>query len=124
MPFGKIDFSDWIWVLLSKEWNVMSKPLSKRIFKTVGAQSCALRRLKQMTQADFAGETGIMINTISRVEGVEVDAKLSTLKSIADRLGCPVSELLDLDELQKGNMIASDERTIRPDQRCFAKGLL
>lgn len=86
--------------------------LKQEFLKPLGRKVARLRRLKQMTQADFAGETGIMVNTISRVEGAKVDAKLSTLKSIADGLGRPVSELLDLDELQKGDMAACDERTI------------
>lgn len=78
----------------------------------VGLKIARLRRSKKITQADFAEEIGIMINTISRVEGAKVDAKLSTLKSIADGLGQPISELLDIEEFHKSNFTNSNERII------------
>lgn len=84
----------------------------QEFLRLVGLKIARLRRSKKITQADFADEIGIMINTISRVEGAKVDAKLSTLKSIADGLGQPVGELLDLDEFQKDNLTNSNERTI------------
>lgn len=84
----------------------------QEFLKLVGLKIARLRRSKKITQADFADEVGIMINTISRVEGAKVDAKLSTLKSIADGLGQPVGELLDLEEFQEGNLANSNERMI------------
>lgn len=98
--------------------NTTSGSQNKREFlRLVGLKIARLRRSKKITQADFADEIGIMINTISRVEGAKVDAKLSTLKSIADGLGQPIGELLDLEEFHRNNLTNSNERTIEEISR-------
>ncbi len=92
-----------------EEQNTVSK---QEFLRWVGLKIARLRRAKKITQADFADDIGVMINTISRVEGAKVDARLSTLKSIADGLGMPLAELLDLEEFPKSNLTNSNERTI------------
>lgn len=89
----------------------------KEFIRSVGLKIARLRRSKKITQADFAEEIGIMINTISRVEGAKVDAKLSTLKSIADGLGLPISDLLDIEEFHKTHFTNSNERIIEDISR-------
>lgn len=92
-----------------EEQNTVSK---QEFLRLVGLKIARLRRAKKITQADFADDIGVMINTISRVEGAKVDARLSTLKSIADGLGVPLAELLDWEEFQKSNRTNSNKRTI------------
>lgn len=52
-----------------------------------------LRTTKDMTQAALALLCGTSQQQIAKIEGAAVDPRLSTLRRIADALGCEVREL-------------------------------
>ncbi|HEY9644695.1 MAG TPA: helix-turn-helix transcriptional regulator [Coleofasciculaceae cyanobacterium] len=57
------------------------------------------RKHRQMTQKELADKTGLSIAYISNLENPEIDSSgvsLKVLARIAEALGCPFEELLDL----------------------------
>lgn len=53
------------------------------------------RNNSQETQIVFSEKCGISTKTLSNMENIMGDPRLSTLQKIAAYLGCTVSELLD-----------------------------
>lgn len=54
----------------------------------------ALRRMKNISQIEFAEECGISTEILSLIERGKTDPKLSTIQKIAAYAGCRVSDLL------------------------------
>jgi transcriptional regulator with XRE-family HTH domain len=62
--------------------------------KSIGKKIVRLRLLKTMSQEELYKKSGIRIATISNIEnGCTKKPHPSTLKAIADALGCKVSDL-------------------------------
>jgi uncharacterized Tic20 family protein len=64
------------------------------------------RKLKGMTQESLSEMCGLNVRTIQRIESGEVDARLYTLKSIADALEVNLEELLPTPNQHELNQIA------------------
>ena len=81
---------------------------SKRREKINGSMRLRLKRAALgMSQSELAKRSGVHLNTINNWEcGGVLNAKVGTLKKVADVLGCTIDDLLGGDE----NGDESDER--------------
>ncbi len=52
------------------------------------------REYREMTQVELGDAAGVRQATISQIERGEIDGKATTLKALADALGCIVDDLL------------------------------
>ena len=80
---------------------------TKNMDKTSTAKKIIhFRKLKGITQESLADISGLNVRTIQRIESGEVDARLFTLKSIADALEVQVGDLLPEPTQHELNQIA------------------
>jgi uncharacterized Tic20 family protein len=73
---------------------------------TIAKKIIHYRKLKGMTQETLSEVCGLNVRTIQRIESGEVDARLYTLKSIADALEVNLEELLPAPSQHELNQIA------------------
>jgi len=71
--------------------SVMASPLTQIVAQRLRE---AILAAGYTSQDQFANETGISRGTLSRVLSCGVDARLSTIESIAEKLGCSAHQLL------------------------------
>lgn len=67
-----------------------------------------LRKLKKMTQFDFAELTGLSVEAISAIERGKVTASLESLERIAEAVHLPLLRLMDFDKHVSPEKNASD----------------
>jgi uncharacterized Tic20 family protein len=73
---------------------------------TIAKKIIHYRKLKGMTQETLSEMCGLNVRTIQRIESGEVDARLYTLKSIAEALEVNLEELLPTPSQHELNQIA------------------
>lgn len=59
------------------------------------------RKSQAKSQLDMAFEMGISVEEISRIERGMTDPRLSTLQKIAAHMGITVSNLLELEQIER-----------------------
>ena len=74
----------------------MAQKPKQRLALVVGANICARRKLKNMTQASFAEQLGIGADSLSRIERGLAAPRFNTLERMADLLDCSVADLFQL----------------------------
>ena len=74
----------------------MAQKSKQRLALIVGANICARRKLKNMTQASFAEQLGIGADSLSRIERGLAAPRFNTLEKMADLLDCSVADLFQL----------------------------
>ncbi len=62
---------------------------------TFGKNLRELRKSKNLSQENLANDANIPINQVGRVERGEVNTTITTLRSIAQALNIPTSDLFD-----------------------------
>src|SRR5688572_29604980 len=53
-----------------------------------------IRKQRGLTQAELAERSGVSQQHIAKIERAKLDPKLSTLRRVADALGCEVRDLI------------------------------
>lgn len=79
----------------------------------LGRKIARIRKMRGLSQFEFADQSGKIVNTISKIERGIGTPRLSTLLDIAEALDISLLELLNikLDELQKsGSKMSEMER--------------
>lgn len=74
----------------------MAQKSKQRLALIVGANICARRKLKNLTQASFAEQLGIGADSLSRIERGLTAPRFNTLEKMADLLDCPVADLFQI----------------------------
>ena len=74
----------------------MARKSKQRLALIVGANICARRKLKNLTQASFAEQLGIGADSLSRIERGLTAPRFNTLEKMADLLDCPVADLFQI----------------------------
>ena len=72
-----------------------------------------LRRARGESQEELARATGVTQNTISRLERGEREARVSTLRKLAEHFGVSVAELLGEEDLPKSEGPSAVSRLLR-----------
>ncbi len=68
--------------------------MEQSISHKIGRRIAKLREEKHWSQLDLALETGLMINTISKIENGKTKSRISTYETIAHTLGIDLGELV------------------------------
>ena len=74
----------------------MAQKPKQRLARIVGANICARRKLKNLTQASFAEQLGIGADSLSRIERGLAAPRFNTLERMAELLDCSVADLFQL----------------------------
>ncbi len=69
--------------------------------ESLGAQIRLLRRRAELTGADLAGQAGISLGMLSKIENGQISPSLSTLQSVCASLNVPLSQLFSTFEEQR-----------------------
>lgn len=63
-----------------------------------GQALARIRKQKLITQAELAEKSGVTVSTLSRLEGGLQQARISTVRKLADALGVDPSEIMSAEE--------------------------
>ena len=74
----------------------MAQKPKQRLALVVGANICARRKLKNLTQANFAELLGLGADSLSRIERGLAAPRFNTLERMAALLDCSVADLFQL----------------------------
>ncbi|NVK35642.1 MAG: helix-turn-helix transcriptional regulator [Rhodobacteraceae bacterium] len=76
----------------------------KNLEVAIGRQVRELRKRQKLTGADLAGQTGLSVGMLSKIENGLISPSLNTLQLLANALGVPVVQLFSAYEQPRGAM--------------------
>jgi len=100
--------------------NAPSSAGRRTVEEAVGARVRALRKRLDMTVAELAGQAGLSVGMLSKIENAQTSPSLTTLQVLADALNTPISTLFtELEEARdcayvpRGQGVTIDRRGTR-----------
>ena len=100
--------------------NAPSSSGRRTVEEAVGARVRALRKQLDMTVAELAGQAGLSVGMLSKIENAQTSPSLTTLQVLADALNTPISTLFaELEEARdcayvpRGQGVTIDRRGTR-----------
>ncbi len=100
--------------------NAPSSSGRRTVEEAVGARVRALRKQLGMTVAELAGQAGLSVGMLSKIENAATSPSLTTLQALADALNTPISALFaeleearDCSYVPRGQGVTIDRRGTR-----------
>lgn len=91
-------------VAFNQNPHAVGKQRDKNLEVAIGRQVRDLRKRQRLTGADLAGQSGLSVGMLSKIENGTISPSLSTLQALANVLGVPLSQLFGRFEEPRGVM--------------------